>query len=88
MITSATSHNCITSKPGGLSGAIIQARFDATDFIKWIEEELTEGLTRLAIISRINAETYDNLVEMIIKKSQRASDEGTAEEILGMRFVE
>jgi len=64
----AMRHNCVTSKPSAPSGVLIGSRFDATDFVEWIIEELRETLIRAEIVKRIEATAKNNLLSIIMNK--------------------
>jgi len=73
--TFATRHNFVSSKPGCRSGVVIQSRFDATDFVEWLFEELSEAMIRMHILSRLNAKRRDNLLDIVIERARKRSNE-------------
>lgn len=86
-ITAGTIHNCVSSTPGKPKGVLVQSRYDATDFVGWIAEEIEEALIRHQIIRRHQASKHDNLMDMIVKKEERSKRPGMNPfEILGVSF--
>lgn len=64
-----TNVNCVTTNPSkAFYGLLIQARFDADDFVGWIEEEITEALLRMKTLSQKPSPEHDNLLTQATAK--------------------
>jgi hypothetical protein len=82
-------HNCVSSSPSAVPGVVVTSRFDATNLIEWVAEELKETLIRFKIIRGIRVAKHDNLIEMIQRRVIRtygpfSSEDG--EGFLGVIF--
>lgn len=84
----AVGHNCVSSKQSAnkSTGVLTISRFDATEFIDWIEEEMTEAIIRYKIIKRIKASSRGKLKDLIVKAQTRASKDDPIQYAPGVTF--
>ena len=82
-------HNCVSSSPTAAPGAVVNSRFDATDFVAWIEEEIQETIVRARILMDFipQSKTKNNLAMIAMNRSIERMGITTAEGRIGFQIT-